>query len=157
MAVTPAPHVILSREYSPRFATSPIPSSFNQPRSAGLFIEALQADRLWRLFPVQPQSRLASAKTRIEEATADLAQLEQWASEHPDCNWGLATGVASGVFALEVDTWTASSALRILCDDVWDWQQTLQMRAGDTGYAFFRWPAGRVARLRQEPSTRVNN
>jgi len=135
-----------SREYSPSFAASPIPSSFNQPRSAGLSIKALQADRLWRLFPIQPQSRLASAKARIEEATADLTQLEQCAYELPGCNWGLATGVASGVFALEVDTWTASSALRILCDDVWDWQQTLQMRAGDTEYAFFRWPAGRVMR-----------
>jgi hypothetical protein len=83
---------------------------------------------------------------RIEDATADLAQLEQWACEHPGCNWGLATGVASGVFVLEVDTRRAGSALHILNRDEWDGQQTLQSRAGDAVYAFFRWPAGRVMR-----------
>jgi hypothetical protein len=83
---------------------------------------------------------------RIEDATADQAQLEQWACEYPGCNWGLATGAASGVFVLEVDTGSASSALRILCEDDWDWRQTLLMSAGDAGYAFFRWPAGRAMR-----------
>jgi hypothetical protein len=134
------------REYGQRVAASPTPSSFNQPwRSADLPIEVLQANRLWRLFPVLSQSRLAPAKMQIADATANLAQLEQWACEHPGCNWGLATGLASGVFVLEVDTRRAGSELRI-CDDAWDWQTTLQMRAGDAGYAFFRWPAGRAMR-----------
>jgi hypothetical protein len=134
-----------SREYGQRIAAPPTPS-FNQTRySADRSIEVLQANRLWRLFPVWSQSRLAAAKMRIEDATSDLAQLEQWACEHPGCNWGLATGAASGVFVLEVDTRRAGSALRI-CDDAWDWQQTLQMSAGDAGYAFFRWPAGRAMR-----------
>jgi hypothetical protein len=106
----------------------------------------LQASRMWRLFPVQPQGRLAPAKVRIEDATADLAQLEQWACEHPGRNWGLATGMASGVFFLEVDTRRASRALRILSRGEWDGQQTLQSQAGDTGYAFFRWPAARAMR-----------
>lgn len=136
-----------SQEYGQRVAAPPTPSSFNQlRRSADLPIEVLQANRLWRLFPVWSQSRLASAKMRIEDATADLAQLEQWAYEHPGCNWGLATGVASGVFVLEVDTRRAGSALHILNRDEWDGQQTLQSRAGDAVYAFFRWPAGRVMR-----------
>ncbi|WP_433972689.1 bifunctional DNA primase/polymerase [Tunturiibacter lichenicola] len=134
-------------EYGKRVPAPPASSSFNQTRcSADLPIEVLQASRLWRLFPVWTQSRLASGMMRIEDATADRAQLEQWACEHPGCNWGLATGAASGVFVLEVDTRRAGSALRILCDDVWDWQQTLQMSAGDAGYAFFRWPAGRAMR-----------
>jgi hypothetical protein len=135
-----------SREYGQRVAALPAPS-FKQPQcSADLAIEVLQANRLWHLFPVQPRSRLTSAKARIEDATVDLAQLEQWACEHPGCNWGLATGVASGVFVLEVDTRHAGSALRILSQGEWEGQHTLQSQAGDAGFAFFRWPAGRAMR-----------
>ncbi len=135
-----------SQEFGQRVAAPPT-RLFNKPRrSTALPIEVLQASRMWHLFPVQPQGRLAPAKVRIEDATADLAQLEQWACELPGCNWGLATGMASGVFVLEVDTRRASSALRILNRDEWDGQQTLQSQAGDTGYAFFRWPAARAMR-----------
>jgi len=135
-------------QYSPRVAAPPIPSLFNRARSRADFsIEALQMDRLWRLFPIPPQSRLASAKTRIQDATADPARLEQWASDFPGCNWGVATGAASGVFVLEVDARRADSTLRVLSDDDWSWRQTLLMSVGDTaGYAFFRWPAGRAMR-----------
>jgi hypothetical protein len=147
-----------SREYGQRIAAPPTPS-FNQTRySADRSIEVLQANRLWRLFPVWSQSRLASAKMRIEDATSDLAPLEQWACEHPGCNWGLATGLASGVFVLEVDTRRAGSALRILNRDEWDGQQTLQSRAGDTTYPFFHSPAGRAIRSsgkNPEPGLRI--
>jgi hypothetical protein len=112
--------------------------------SANLSIQALQIDRMWRLFPVQPQSRLA--KTRIQEATADAAQLERWASEIPGCGWGLATGAASSVFVLEADTTHAGSTLRVLCQDDWSWKETLLMSFRGTGYAFFRWPVGRAMR-----------
>ena len=97
-------------EYGQRVAASPTPSSFNQTRrSADLPIEVLQANRLWRLFPVLSQSRLAAAKMQIADATADLAQLEQWACEHPGCDWGVATGAASGVFILQVDAGRAGN------------------------------------------------
>jgi hypothetical protein len=91
------------------------------------------------------QSRKSSSLSLYAcEASKGGSQDSARLYEHPGCNWGLATGQASGVFVLEVDTRSASSALRILCEDVWDWQQTLLMRAGDAGYAFFRWPAGRA-------------
>ena len=68
------------REYGQRVAALPTPS-INEPQcSADLPIQIIQANRRWRVFPVQPQNRLVSAKVRIEDATADLAQLEQWAS-----------------------------------------------------------------------------
>jgi hypothetical protein len=144
------------REYGQRVAALPTPS-INEPQcSADLPIQIIQANRRWRVFPVQPQNRLVSAKVRIEDATADLAQLEQWACELPGCNWGLATGAASGVFVLEVDTRSADSTLRVLCEDDWGWRQTLLMSAGDTGYAFFRWPAGRAMRRKNlAPGLRV--
>jgi hypothetical protein len=67
-----------SQEFRQRVAAPPT-RSFNKPRrSTDLPVEVLQASRMWRLFPVRPQGRLAPEKLRIEEATADLAQLEQW-------------------------------------------------------------------------------
>ena len=126
-------------------AAQPTPSPNHPERSAGLPIEVLQsARRHWRLFPVLPHGKFASAKARIEEATTDLERLEEWACKHPGCNWGLATGQASGVFVLEVDAERGRNALCILCGDEWDWQQTLQSQAGDAAYAFFPWPAGRA-------------
>jgi hypothetical protein len=135
------------QRYIPRIAASPILSSFNQTRfGSDSSIEEFQVDRRWRLFPVQPCSRLTSAKTLIQDATADPAKLEKWASEFPGCNWCLATGAASGVFVLEVDTRIAESTLRVLCEDDYSWNQTLLISAGETGYAFFGWPAGRAMR-----------
>jgi hypothetical protein len=141
-------------KYGQRAAAPPTPSFNAPPCSAYLPIKVLQVDRLWRLFPIEPGNRLTPAMVRIEDATADPAQLEQWVCERPGCNWGLATGAASGVFVLEMDTGSAGNALRNLCEDDWDWRQTLLMSAGDAGYAFFRWPTARAMR-RSDPAPRL--
>jgi hypothetical protein len=104
------------------------------------------ASRFWRLFPVFSRSRFVTAETRIEDATSDLNQLEQWAVEQPGCNWGLATGQASGVFVLEIHAALGANALRGLCDGDWDEETGLQSQAGEVGYAFFRWPKGMAMR-----------
>jgi hypothetical protein len=104
------------------------------------------ASRLWKLFPVLAKSRFVATKARIEAATSDLNQLRQWAVEQPGCNWGLATGQASGVFVLEMHAALGANALRALCDEDWDWATGLQSRAGEAGHAFFHWPQGMAVR-----------
>ena len=53
-----------------------------------------------------------------DRASADPAQLDQWARQHPQCNWGGATGQASDLWVVDLDlgddgdplgeqTWTA--------------------------------------------------
>ncbi len=37
------------------------------------------------------------------EATTDLATIRQWEGYYGECNWGVATGEASGVFVVDVD------------------------------------------------------
>jgi hypothetical protein len=80
---------------------------------------------------------------RIELATCNLIELEQLASAYPECDWALATGQASGVFALEVAE-CGRHALHTLSEEECESEETLQATAGEIGYAFFRWPANRI-------------
>lgn len=57
--------------------------------------------RHWQLFPVPVRGRFAKAEAFIKHATSDIAILEGLAYENSGCNWALATGPASGVFAIE--------------------------------------------------------
>jgi putative DNA primase/helicase len=116
--------------------------SFNHSRGSVLPPEVIEAARRhWRLFPVQPHGRFAVSTGDIKEATSDLDQIERWAVEQPGLSWALATGESSGVFVLEINTEQGRNGLSTLCGDDWGWCQTLQSKSGDTGYAYFRWPA----------------
>ena len=57
----------------------------------------------WRLFPCVPHTKLPLLKGWPSSASSDPATIRRWAAEHPGCNWGVATGPASGVFVLDVD------------------------------------------------------
>jgi hypothetical protein len=74
--------------------------------------------RHWPVFPChsalggkcscgKPESRWPGKHPRTPhgalDATSDLRQLEAWAAHFPSSNWGLATGEASGVGAIDVD------------------------------------------------------
>jgi hypothetical protein len=112
--------------------------------SADLPIEVRQAaSHHWRLFPIPTLSSFATATDELQgAATCDLVVLERLSSKYPDCNWALATGQASGVFALEVDSQCGRTALHALSEGEWDCEETLQSKAGDMWLAFFLWPAG---------------
>jgi putative DNA primase/helicase len=57
----------------------------------------------FRLFPVEAGGKRPLISGWQEAATSDIAQLEAWAYQYPACNWGLATGAASGVVGIDVD------------------------------------------------------
>ncbi len=61
------------------------------------------AGKGWRLFPCLPRSKKPCIKEWPTLATTDPEQLRTWAHEHPGCNWALATGPASGVWAMDCD------------------------------------------------------
>jgi putative DNA primase/helicase len=46
-------------------------------------------------------------------ATPDIRQIESWARQYPDCNWGAAAGLNSGFFAVDVDVPEAMMKLEI--------------------------------------------
>ena len=60
------------------------------------------AGRGWRLFPVESRGKLPLVKEWQKVAASDLAQLEAWTVQFPGCNWGLATGTASGLVVIDV-------------------------------------------------------
>ena len=122
----------------------PLPT-LNHRCNSTVPIEVIGASILfkWRLFPVLPRGSFAAQKALLENATSNQAQLEQWAVDYPGCSLALATGEASGVFTIEMKGELGRNALHLLSWDDWDWREcTLLMSAGDTGHAFFRWPAG---------------
>ena len=44
------------------------------------------------VFPLRPNSKLPAISQWQRRATRDTAQIEQWIAQHPDANWGIATG-----------------------------------------------------------------
>jgi hypothetical protein len=109
------------------------------------------ASRRWRIFPVPPASSLHASVTsaQIGVATHDLVTLEELADAYPGCRWGLATGQASGVFALEMKGALGRAALSrfaaLYMEEFSDFQ-TLTSQAGESGFGFFRYPAGLAMR-----------
>jgi hypothetical protein len=106
--------------------------------------------RLWRVFPVLAHGRSAYAQALIKDATCDEARLEQLAYEHHGCNWGVATGRASRVFAVHADDErgpAAFVAFTMKYEDEHTWQETLELELGDRAVcSFFLWPEGLVLR-----------
>jgi hypothetical protein len=120
-----------------------MPSFTHQRSSADLPPEVIQvASANWQVFPVQATGSFAVATALLEEATDDLVQLESWAQDLPGCNWALATGQKSEVFAVQMDDACGRDALYTLSWYASDWIQTRQVMAGERLVALFRWPSG---------------
>jgi len=106
-----------------------------------------------RVFPVFGYSKHAATKAGIETATSDLARIGYWIRHYHGypLNWYLATGpgqlAENGVVALEVLGDQGRLALCQLCQDDWDWIDTMRSQAGNKPrYVLFRWPAGMALR-----------
>jgi hypothetical protein len=106
-----------------------------------------------RLFPVIGHSKHATSKVGIEIATSDPNRIGYWIRYYSGSplSWYLAAGpgplAEDGVVALEVIGDQGRAALCELCQDDWDWIDTLRSQVGnDTRYILFRWPAGMAMR-----------
>src|SRR5262249_50737942 len=55
------------------------------------------------LLPVQPRGKIPLIADWPNRATSDPAIVQLWHDEHPGCNWGIVTGIKSGVVVLDVD------------------------------------------------------
>jgi hypothetical protein len=124
----------------------------NQRNALDLLCEIRYAaeNRHWQLFPVPVAGRSDYARTFIKNATCDIATLEQLAHNNPCSNWGLATGPASGVFAIRADDEsgvTSFLSITMKYEDETDWRETLESAIlGVPNCAFFAWPEGMTLR-----------
>lgn len=58
-----------------------------------------------KVFPVEPGGKTPLVKWRsLEPASSDLEQINKWFIRWGNSNWGLATGVESGVFVVDTDS-----------------------------------------------------
>jgi hypothetical protein len=99
----------------------------------------------WHILPVQARGKLPLVKGWPEEATSDIAHLEEWAHQYPACNWGLATGTASGLVVIDVDGAVGRASLADLERQGFTLPATLTVTTGRTDggeHRYYRPPSG---------------
>jgi hypothetical protein len=102
---------------------------------------SLAAQRGCKIFPLLHRSRFAVRQPLQHDATSNEAQIEHWENQYPECNWAVATGKESGVFAIKfsLDTGLATMQEFGECDpDTW---HMLQVRGTNELLTFLEWPA----------------
>lgn len=112
--------------------------------------------RGWRLFPVAASGKLPLVKGWPKAATIDLVQLEAWADLCRACNWGLATGTASGLVVIDVDGAEGRSSLADLERQGLTLPATLTVTTGRTDggeHRYYRLPAG--VDIRNDQSSKI--
>lgn len=112
------------------------------------------AERGWRVLPIEPRGKAPLAELvphGCKDATTDIEMINQWWTQHPDANIGVATGAESGLFVVDLDglagisefnKWTAEHGEPPLT-------YTVQTPGGGL-HIYFKWPADRVVRNRQK-------
>jgi hypothetical protein len=81
------------------------------PVTSGLPPEILAfAEQNFKLFPVKVRDKTPLIKGWPSLATNEVAQLEKWARQFPNCNWGAKTG--DGIVVLDVDGLAGRMAIR---------------------------------------------
>jgi hypothetical protein len=55
------------------------------------------------VFPCQPRGKEPACDTGLHAATTDVERIDRWWNAFPELNIGIATGVASGIFVLDID------------------------------------------------------
>jgi hypothetical protein len=103
------------------------------------------AGRGWHILPVQARGKLPLVKGWPKDATCDIAHLEAWQHQHPACNWGLATGTASGLVVIDVDGAEGRASLADLERQGFTLPATLTVNTGRTDggeHRYYRLPTG---------------
>src|SRR4051812_4880420 len=58
----------------------------------------------WCIFPINQNTDKPILKGWPDLASNDPQQIHHWFKQYPGCNWGVATGIRSGIFVVDVDT-----------------------------------------------------
>jgi len=106
---------------------------------------AAAAGRGWHILPVQTRGKLPLVNGWPEDATSDIARLEAWQHRYPACNWGLATGAASGLVVIDVDGAEGRASLADLERQGFTLPATITVTTGrsDGGeHRYYRLPSG---------------
>jgi len=102
---------------------------------------SLASMRGWKIFPLVHTSRFAVSRPLLHDATSNEAQIEHWENQYPECNWAVATGEESGVFAIKFSLDAGLAAMREFGESDPRISRTLQVRGPNELLTFLEWPA----------------
>jgi hypothetical protein len=110
------------------------------------------AEKGLAIFPCLPRDKRPATPHGLKDATTDQIEIENWWHQNPNCNIGIATGAASGVFVTDLDGVDAEVELRKLEAQHGELPATVESITGRGRHLFFRCPerpvrnsAGRIA------------
>jgi len=110
-------------------------------------IEALPPETLkmldlgMRLFPVVAREKHPLISEWQKKATTDRGQIDRWAKEFVGCNWGIATGRASGCFVVDVDGDAGFASVKTWHNEHGEsWGNTLLADTGKGRHLYYRFP-----------------
>lgn len=96
-----------------------------------------------RLFPIAPLAKTPLIPNWPDLATDDQEQIQTWANRWPDCNWALATGARSGIFAVDFDGEEGLVALHDwITEHGEDWIETRGVKTPRGFHLWYQWPNG---------------
>ncbi|WP_158234689.1 bifunctional DNA primase/polymerase [Lentibacillus sediminis] len=107
----------------------------------------------WEVFPLVPKSKKPITEHGFQDATKDGKQIINWWKKYPDANIGIATGTASGFFALDVDPrHNGDVTLEELLDHYQVFPDTVQAITGSGGsHYLFKYREGVRSRNDLQP------
>lgn len=110
-----------------------------------------------RVFPLIPRGKKPALTDWPNRATCDQSQVRILWEPHPDANIGLACGVGSGVFVIDIDGPEGETSWKELSAEI-DIPLTLEQTTGrERGrQLFFRYPEGREIRNRTDVRPKVD-
>jgi hypothetical protein len=98
------------------------------------------ASRGLSIFPCRVQSKHPATVNGFKSATRDPGQIRKWWSLIPDANIGIATGAASNVFVVDVDSIDAEKELHRLESELGLLPVTIEVITGKGRHLYFRHP-----------------
>jgi Bifunctional DNA primase/polymerase, N-terminal len=102
---------------------------------------SLAAMRGWKIFPLAHSSRFAVSQPLLHDASSNESQIEHWENQYPGCNWAVATGEESGVFAIKFSLDTGLATMQEFGERDPGISRTLQVRGPNELLTFLKWPA----------------
>ncbi len=115
--------------------------------------ESLNLEDLPR-FPLHGKHPAISKKqggNGFYDATTDPATIARWERKYRNCNWGIRTGVESGIIVLDVDLPDGPATLRAWEQRHGDLPATFTVRTGSGGlHRYYRHPGGCVVSVHND-------
>ena len=57
----------------------------------------------WCVHPVREKAKIPLLADWPNQATNNPSTIGTWSAQYPDCNWGVLTGLRSGILVVDVD------------------------------------------------------